>query len=551
MASATRNYDCLIFGGGLAGSLLGYTLLKKGHRPLVIDSRALSTCSRVAAGLINPIGGKRLNPIWNADALIPFARNFYRDLASSLGQTFYHPRPVARLLSSEEEQSTWKRRSADPRFRKWTQPLEAIDLPMPFANKGHRGFSIRDAGYLDTPTVLNSIRKALESAHSWLDETFHYTEIESKANAVEWRSRAAPYAIFCDGHLASQNPWFSFARYKPAKGVIGRISTEVDFGRVAILEEKFLIPRHDQSIHVGATYDWESREDHPDPIGIQELEAFLDRHLGNQWKWKSVEAGVRPATAGAKPIIGPCPQNSRILSFNGFGSKGAVQIPYFANALRSFLFESGSLPAEILPNRFEKKECSQPRRWVAVEIARDRVLQHIEPGQWTVDATAGNGHDSLWLAQKTGPSGRVFAFDIQRQAIDATEKRLQRAGCLDQVTLIQDSHARMLERIPTGRPVSAVVFNLGYLPGSDKSFITRTESTLSALNQSLEMLSNSGILSVVLYPGHQGGRDESEAVVNWARSLDSDRFSSEFERHPTIEASAPFVLFVTRRPSLL
>ena len=547
MASATRNYDCLVFGGGLAGSILAHTLISQGIRPLVIDYPQRSSCSRVAAGLINPIGGRRLNPIWQAEALIPFARSFYKALESSFQSRFFHPRQIVRLFASEEERAIWERRKSDSNVSKWTQTLNAATIPEPFATGTKDGFAIPDAGYLDTGALIEALKERLMASRAWEEEIFEYKDIELIGNRVRWKDCDAPFAVFCDGHWATENPWFRAAPFKPAKGVIGSIVSDIYFGQTAVIKKFFIIPRHDGSLQVGATYNWEERDDEPDTKGIQELEAFLNDHLGKQWQWKELRAGVRPATAGAKPMVGPASKEARILSFNGFGSKGAVQIPYFAQALCDYLKEGAPLPCETLPARFSKDRKPEPKRWVAVEIARDRALKAIREGDWVVDATAGNGHDTLWLARKTGPSGRVFAFDIQYKAIAATKFRLESEDCAAPVALIKDSHENLRQRVPGGKTCAAVVFNLGYLPGSDKSIITQSVSTLSALKQSLEILSLDGLLSVVLYPGHRGGDQESDAVIAWAETLDTERYGVEIERHPTRSDQSPFVLFVTRK----
>lgn len=150
--------------------------------------------------------------------------------------------------------------------------------------------------------------------------------------------------------------------------------------------------------------------------------------------------------------------------------------------------------------------------------AHDWLRTKIPPGGRVVDATAGNGHDTLFLAQLVGPDGRVFAVDIQLEALVATKSRL--GELMDRVTLVEGDHAELGRHIPTewhGR-VDAVVFNLGYLPGGDKQVITRAPSTLAALRQSLAILKEGGALCVVAYPAHPGGSEEVAIVRDWFES---------------------------------
>ena len=141
--------------------------------------------------------------------------------------------------------------------------------------------------------------------------------------------------------------------------------------------------------------------------------------------------------------------------------------------------------------------------------AHDWISRVVSPGDAVVDATAGNGHDTVFLARLVGPSGQVHAFDVQEEAIRATRERLEKEGLLTpSVRLHLASHDRLAELV--GGPVKAIVFNLGYLPGGDKKTVTRTECTLAALEQAAALIAPNGLLSVMCYPGHEGGKEEAE-----------------------------------------
>ncbi|MGB1130631.1 MAG: class I SAM-dependent methyltransferase [Haloferula sp.] len=143
------------------------------------------------------------------------------------------------------------------------------------------------------------------------------------------------------------------------------------------------------------------------------------------------------------------------------------------------------------------------------------VKEAVKPGEMVVDATAGNGHDTLFLAEWVGPTGKVVAFDIQQAAIESTRRRLDKAGVVDRVDLHGESHTHMAQRVERGG-VAAVMFNLGYLPGADHALITQTEETLLALETAVALLRSGGVVTVVCYPGHEGGDREAAAVVEWA-----------------------------------
>lgn len=146
-----------------------------------------------------------------------------------------------------------------------------------------------------------------------------------------------------------------------------------------------------------------------------------------------------------------------------------------------------------------------------LSCAHDWVGRIVAAGDRVVDATAGNGYDSVFLAGLVGKGGCVHVFDIQQAALDATRARLDEHGFLDgRVRLHRCCHAQM--GVHVDGPVRAVMFNLGYLPGGDKRIISGTQTTVNALNSAMDLLVAGGILTVVCYPGHEGGDEESLAV---------------------------------------
>ena len=156
-------------------------------------------------------------------------------------------------------------------------------------------------------------------------------------------------------------------------------------------------------------------------------------------------------------------------------------------------------------------------------FAQQLISEKLRAGGVAVDATCGNGHDTLFLAEQVGSKGTVLAFDIQPQAIFATQQRLTDAGLLNRVRLYQVSHTD-LDKYPTAG-IDAMMFNLGYLPGGDHSVVTQAESTVTALRVAVEKLNKGGIITLVIYTGHAGGQEEYEAVRRFAVELPQARYS--------------------------
>ncbi len=180
----------------------------------------------------------------------------------------------------------------------------------------------------------------------------------------------------------------------------------------------------------------------------------------------------------------------------------------------------------------------------ATELAHLALQRVLKPGDWAVDATVGNGHDTLFLAQLVGETGRVFGFDVQDAALTATAARV--AG-RPQVALFHSGHERLAEHLPAdakGR-LAAIMFNLGYLPGASKEILTRTGTTLAALDQAVSHLAIGGHITLVLYPGHPGGDEEAAAVRAYSQGLPAAYAAAHYARTNSMQP-APELLVIER-----
>ena len=156
-------------------------------------------------------------------------------------------------------------------------------------------------------------------------------------------------------------------------------------------------------------------------------------------------------------------------------------------------------------------------------LAHHHLLTFINTqhhSHYFLDGTCGNGYDTLFLAQQTGLFGKVWAFDIQIQALETTKQYLQKNHCMSKVSLIHDSHEYNQKYIPQDKQgyISGFMLNLGYLPKSDKKIITQPHSTIKALDSFHSLLNFDGGGTIIVYPGHEGGKDESLAIQTWLKT---------------------------------
>ncbi|MTI70228.1 MAG: methyltransferase domain-containing protein [Firmicutes bacterium] len=159
----------------------------------------------------------------------------------------------------------------------------------------------------------------------------------------------------------------------------------------------------------------------------------------------------------------------------------------------------------------------------AMDLAKNLIEEKVKRANVVLDATVGNGNDTLFLAKLVGEKGKVYGFDIQRQAINSTKEILIENNVFDRVKLIEDSHANIDIYVKEG--LDLIIFNLGYLPGGNHNIITKPKSTLAAIEKGLNKLNDNGILLIVGYPGHKGGNKEIIAVKDYLKGLNQKHFT--------------------------
>lgn len=172
-------------------------------------------------------------------------------------------------------------------------------------------------------------------------------------------------------------------------------------------------------------------------------------------------------------------------------------------------------------------------RWIASDV----LHQVIEAGDTVIDATLGNGHDTVMLAELVGPTGKVYGFDIQSDAVDRTSALLCEKHLRDRCELFAEGHQNIANRVC--EPVKAAVFNLGWLPGGDKTITTLWETTQIAITAALSLLMKGGVCTICAYPGHAEGDRERFALMEWLSALRPQEFNVLHHRFLNAGPGAP------------
>ena len=182
----------------------------------------------------------------------------------------------------------------------------------------------------------------------------------------------------------------------------------------------------------------------------------------------------------------------------------------------------------------------------ARHLAADYMKRTIREGDVVVDATMGNGKDTLFLCDLVGESGHVYAFDVQAEAVERTRERVKEAGYEERTTLLLAGHETMAQHVKIAP--SAIMFNLGWLPGAAHTVTTKTDTTLAAVAAAADLIAPGGIVTVCIYPGHEEGKRELAALIDYASGLSVRRYNVLHHHFLCASDETPQLILIQKNP---
>jgi glycine/D-amino acid oxidase-like deaminating enzyme len=350
--------DYIIVGQGLAGSAVAVQLLKRGKKVFVIDEPEKNNSSRIAAGLFNPITGKKMVKTWLADTLFPYLHAYYLDLQASSSELFFHPLPLYRPFINVEEQNEWMARSADPVYKPYLQQVFSSPSGYP-VNDPHGGILLKQCGYLDTSVYVTIVSERIQSAGVLQRQRFDATQLRIGHDHVQYQDVEARKIIFCQG--VHENPWFNWLPIRPLKGET--ISVESAFQAPIIFNRGiYAVPGRDGSTwRIGATYHLNDQEPSPTATALEELQTKSDELLMFPRKITGQAWGFRPTVPDRRPLLGQHPAYAPLIIFNGLGTKGVSLAPYFSEVLVKWLENNISINKLVDIERYKSLYSSSPK----------------------------------------------------------------------------------------------------------------------------------------------------------------------------------------------
>lgn len=339
----------MIIGQGLAGSLLGWELNKAGQSIMIIDDGHRSASSHVAAGMVNPLAGKRLALYPETKAHLDAVQQTYAEIEASLNRQYYHPTPLLRILQNEDEASRFGQRQNIRDFAEYIAEAYPAGKPVEGMVNPHGAFYTEQGGWLNTRALIKDMRKYFDQNKCLLETPFEANDLVVDAHAVHWNNKiTARQVIFCQGWRDSQNPWFDWLRWDPVQGDIMTLDCPGIRGNRIINGGKWLVPTDGDLFKAGSTYQRNRLDQRPSARdGKTVLEGVRALTGTNSLKVIRHEAGIRPGTRTQHPFIGLHPRYENIGLFSGFGSKGTLLIPLYANKFTRHLLNQTPIPNHV------------------------------------------------------------------------------------------------------------------------------------------------------------------------------------------------------------
>ncbi len=345
--------DYIIVGQGLAGSVLALTLLANNQQVCVLAHPERACASEVAAGLFNPITGKRMSKTWKAESLFPFLQTYYRQAEKTLGVPFLYEMPIYRPFVSLEEQNTWIVETSNPDIAPFADLNQEDAYLRERVDNPYGGMCIRQTGYLDTSVFLRAARKYFCQLGVYREVVVDYAQVMPGVDTVTYQDIRAKKILFCDGTYTVDNPFFNWLPFRLVKGEILDVEIEDFLTEYIINQHLFVIPLPDHTYRIGATYNWRNLDWEGSEAGKNELLEKASRLIKRPIHVLNHRAGVRPATADRRPLLGMHPDIETIGFFGGMGSKGVSLTPFLAQHFLEFLLYQKEIMADVTIHRYQ------------------------------------------------------------------------------------------------------------------------------------------------------------------------------------------------------
>ena len=356
-------HDCIIIGAGIAGMVMSRVLHDAGYDIAIINNPRIASASQVAAGLMNPITGKRFELSWRYEEFLSIAREFYAECEKADYAGYYRPFPMLRIFADEKEHETFHKKYAPDHLGLYVgEQFSAHATEIHPSIRNHfGGFRTLNAGVFEYKQFLDEhAKKFSECMFEGIVDDQHLSRTNDMWTLhLEGRKFQARHVIFCDGWRGSMNPWFADAdlKYDIVKGELCVIRSK-ELSETDIISRGFaIIPIGNHMFRCAATFQWNEFHTLPTAFGAERLHSRVQSLINCEYEILEQSAGLRPTMFDHKPFLGEHPRHPGLMIIGGLGTKGALYAPFMALNLLNYMQEGKMLDPEMdIASKFQYNE---------------------------------------------------------------------------------------------------------------------------------------------------------------------------------------------------
>lgn len=342
----------MLVGQGVAGSVLALTLEQRGLSVHLVSAPDLPSASAVAAGIVNPLTGRKLVKTWEADRLFPYLHQFYTGLSAQLGSPFFTPLDIYRPYRDEKERMAYQTIAADPELQPYFKAGVDESGYSAVINNPFGGIQVTQAGWVDLPLFVAAVRVYFIDKQQFSFGQVRANDLHIQPDSVRYLGKTYRHVIFCEGPHGTANSFFGTLPYNVVKGEI--LTAEVaDYPLTNIVNQGiFVMPLSPTRIRIGATYSWHELDWKTTDAGRSFLETKARGLLKIPFTVVDQRAGIRPSTKDRRPLVGWHQTYPAIGIFGGMGTKGVSLAPYLAHDFADQLLLGKEINPAVNISRF-------------------------------------------------------------------------------------------------------------------------------------------------------------------------------------------------------
>ncbi|MCG9880762.1 MAG: FAD-binding oxidoreductase [Bacteroidia bacterium] len=342
-------YDFLIIGAGIAGLCLAQQLEKLGKSFLIIDQETEHKSSKVAAGMFNPISGKRMTVNWRVQELLESLHESFNEFETLLGKNYLVSANIIQSFGNIKESNDFTLQLEKSNFSRF---IGSNQIEIQGLNQEFGSFEVLGSGWVKTKEWIEDYQHYLSEKGVLIRRKADWQEIKPQGIEWRWRDHDFEKVVSCEGYQYQENPHFHWLPFKLCKGEVLQIKC-VGLNQQYILKKGvYLVHQYDDVYKVGATYEWDFENEKPTQAGKENLIDKLEKLLTLPYEIIKQESGIRPTTRDRAAILGEHPLLKNLYCFNGLGTKGMLQAPFLAKHFFEAVYTNTGLDPKVSIERF-------------------------------------------------------------------------------------------------------------------------------------------------------------------------------------------------------